>query len=1166
MANVSKASKPPKRKKAEDMADSPPKRVTRSRAKAIENTGESLAPTVTKIKTPSLKAIASALSEKQPGATKRPVALQSESQPMAEKTLRSQTKTGKQRLPEDASICGVEATRQPRNIVKKKLEDIAPIQVLPTQVRSKKAAANLKVTRACASEGTTASIAGRASTSQDVANTIKETRPPPRKVVTQTKKVIFQEDVEVDKENQAQPVLPLTAGLQAKPIRKPPAKAMTRSKKSVSTIKKSNGVVQEVDTVKALSPKKVRQVAKSISSEDELASEHSPAKIADRSPVKPISPLKRANERFKDFNVDDPRVTMLRSPPKVALSASLMGSPARRPPPSPYKGSIKESPRKMDVGNTAAISSTNSAISPLKLSLLQSPAKRPQSPTKLSAELATAAGTITLGKSTLLAKPLRRSPVKSTDNLQVGSMNSPSRKVPFKDSSWENASKTLEAHHGPKMTSLGSAPTNLAERSTTPLGEPLEPFLSPGLPDESTKSRSPSTGSDFPTCNDPYTKTSDIQAHQHRYSTPTAYKTAANGSTSSVASQQCFSGAGQFAITGFREIEESSSSEEELQSPSRSFKGASHEDERTPTSDRGSPTRITLAKKARLSSKRSLTRERRDNPMTPLATQLSAWFASSPEKQVEMDTPTRRRGVFEPFDRARGETPGRSFEAGDTRSPVKMNFFEDEMIVFDAENTERGISSPLIGRNKVSAEDMDDVDTVGYSALQDDEDFSDENEPPINTIHASTANPAQALAEISTPVHVSQERYREVYTVSKVPLRAAAEENPGPMGRSHSFSSMPGSRHVLEDLGRPLNFRSTFGVSYSSLKHLEHFMYPEQHNLIPETPVQESMPPSVPTTPLQLSFPALATPRTLRTGGDAQILRGAVVYVDVHTSEGADASSIFVELLTSMGARCIKQWTWNSRASLGTLQSSNTDSIFDCPSPDSKVGITHVVFKDGGKRTLEKVKESKGLVMCVGVGWVLDCEAQNKWLDETEYSVDTSMVPRGGHRRRKSMEPKALINMNGSLSAGHITPARQAQISPTKEFLNFSSSPDVSNMPSSSLLRPVPETPAVSKIGNMQDDVINAQSLGVIETPNISISMYPDDDDATTLTSSPETNHHFGLDERLLQKTCPPKQRFQTLLELEQDDAVRRRLVAARRKSLQFAPKIRSPLGRWEID
>jgi hypothetical protein len=89
------------------------------------------------------------------------------------------------------------------------------------------------------------------------------------------------------------------------------------------------------------------------------------------------------------------------------------------------------------------------------------------------------------------------------------------------------------------------------------------------------------------------------------------------------------------------------------------------------------------------------------------------------------------------------------------------------------------------------------------------------------------------------------------------------------------------------------------------------------------------------------------------------MLRGAVVFVDVYTSEGADASSIFVELLTQMGAKCMKSWNWNPSGSGNDVTS-------------SKVGITHVVFKDGSKRTLEKVRESNGIVQCVGVSWVLE--------------------------------------------------------------------------------------------------------------------------------------------------------------------------------------------------
>jgi hypothetical protein len=105
----------------------------------------------------------------------------------------------------------------------------------------------------------------------------------------------------------------------------------------------------------------------------------------------------------------------------------------------------------------------------------------------------------------------------------------------------------------------------------------------------------------------------------------------------------------------------------------------------------------------------------------------------------------------------------------------------------------------------------------------------------------------------------------------------------------------------------------------------------------------------------------MGTPaRTPRRDLNPRLLQGAVVFVDVHTSEGADASGIFVELLSQMGARCLKTWSWNPSGSSNSDLSSN------------KVGITHVVYKDGGKRTMEKVRQSNGVVHCVGVSWVLE--------------------------------------------------------------------------------------------------------------------------------------------------------------------------------------------------
>ncbi|KAI9812499.1 MAG: hypothetical protein M1826_002830 [Phylliscum demangeonii] len=100
---------------------------------------------------------------------------------------------------------------------------------------------------------------------------------------------------------------------------------------------------------------------------------------------------------------------------------------------------------------------------------------------------------------------------------------------------------------------------------------------------------------------------------------------------------------------------------------------------------------------------------------------------------------------------------------------------------------------------------------------------------------------------------------------------------------------------------------------------------------------------------------------------NGRVLQGTVVYVDVRTAGGADASALFVEAVLEMGAR---GGGGGGRAA------------------PSRHAISHVVFRNGSARTLEKVRRSEGVVSCVGAGWVLDCERHNAWLSEKLYAVD----------------------------------------------------------------------------------------------------------------------------------------------------------------------------------
>jgi hypothetical protein len=217
------------------------------------------------------------------------------------------------------------------------------------------------------------------------------------------------------------------------------------------------------------------------------------------------------------------------------------------------------------------------------------------------------------------------------------------------------------------------------------------------------------------------------------------------------------------------------------------------------------------------------------------------------------------------------------------------------------------------------------------------------------------------------------------------------------------------------------------------------------------------------------------------------------------------------------------------------------------------------------------------------------CERENQWLEEGPYYIDTTMVPRGGARRRKSMEPKALANLNGTLvrtpmrSTSNPMPQRQVQTAPNTPVNSRGSrrasslwmrTPDDESEDNNSpwhgadssfdqdededegsdwgasmlMLTPVPKTPAPEAI---------ARYAAAVTPGSESEPGTPENDDS-------------GIEqarEVLLMRTCPPKaNEYRDLgkgvLSKEKDEGVLMRLMAARRKSLQFAPKVGSPLAR----
>jgi hypothetical protein len=152
-------------------------------------------------------------------------------------------------------------------------------------------------------------------------------------------------------------------------------------------------------------------------------------------------------------------------------------------------------------------------------------------------------------------------------------------------------------------------------------------------------------------------------------------------------------------------------------------------------------------------------------------------------------------------------------------------------------------------------------------------------------------------------------------------------------------------------------------------------------------------------------------------------LAGLTFFVDI-TSHGKEHNYIFMTLLEDMGAKIAKEW--------------------------QSTGITHVLFKDGNKETLEKVLASKGAIKCVNVGWILECEQTKSRVEESPYLVDLSVV------MPQSPLPTAALNA--------YTPAR---------------TPSRYALPPSSECKSIPDTPTSSEIdhslANDDDDKENSE-------------------------------------------------------------------------------------------
>ncbi|KAE8394725.1 hypothetical protein BDV23DRAFT_147027 [Aspergillus alliaceus] len=565
---------------------------------------------------------------------------------------------------------------------------------------------------------------------------------------------------------------------------------------------------------------------------------------------------------------------------------------------------------------------------------------------------------------------------------------------------------------------------------------------------------------------------------------------------------------------------------------------------------------------------------RRNRPrFTLLAEQLSQWKATSPEKAE----PRRsgRRGIFSLSgnlsrprdDNSVHEDVSYPDLSAEPQSPVAELQPNDDIAATEEEGHQE---EPEMGR--CAFEDLEKSPGLPMFEIFSDQDPEEldqvetHDDTRVSIVFESPVRPAASVQELLeddkenydvqlpapvTPVRMKTIPTQTFHTVSKVPLKPEGEISPLKMsrkrGRSLSITSPTRSSPRLRNSiipPRDETFdshppRKAPRLSYSTMPQLQPNRSRSSSRAQDtargggraKAPPRSPSPAKSPRRRSSIYQPTYTGP-----------LQGAVVYVDVHTTEGEDASGIFVELLQQMGARCIKNWSWNPRSSVAPYE--QTDSR------EGKVGITHVVYKDGGVRTMEKVRHARGVVKCVGVGWVLDCERESKWLDETQYTVDSSIIPRGGAKRRKSMEPRALSNINGTLVQADTTStgSRRSGVGAVSDAGRFATSTP----------HEAPSTPKRNRKSGAGYPEADQKYFQTPKTPGFTIDM-------DAIGMSPATPFFLSQRSKLVQQTCPPKQLRQGLFSNsgpseEQSQKLRAKLEAARRKSLAFKPKIGSRL------
>ncbi|PHH84737.1 hypothetical protein CDD83_1471 [Cordyceps sp. RAO-2017] len=1029
-------------------------------------------------------------------------------------------------------------------------------------------------------------------------------RPAAKKTVT------FQEPDKENVEPRAKAKEPATTSLRGRPARRGgAASAAAAGRPSTRT----TAAAPTSSRKKPLSPKKVTQMPisrDSDSSEDELAMDRAktPVKAMMMSPIRPPTGAASSVKKAEPAHDEEVNAAPVTAPiDDGALGVSSLGSPPRRLPSSPLKDSLKSPAKRMGPAPPPPGSAVTAAachgdwtgqMAGHKSSLLQSAAKRPRSPIKGLAlppiSTSSPQRTQSAVKSTMFQSPAKRAmpilkplteprlhgaqhPVdpSMTQPVAVATPTRPatgrtSQKLMAEEQTDEGLDDdTLfgDSIEGPAFSGRLSAllprhidPALQVEAASTAMAEDermevaqhvAEGVESADVADEAEQQAAflseqqdaqsdcvSEQGDDDPMALD------DIVAEMEESEELSPQASGPSTDRPSEHEHSMYQ-LRQKDLDPCRDLDWDSESDDELDARVKDV---------APTPGRGMDLAASPLK-ARNSRRSTI-------GLSSLAEQFGSWSTVSPAKPGITGAGAEAGGApeVEASSAAHGSVDGQDAlgECLQDEASFKGDFFEDEMFIHaDADleakesfhedsGEEDGVEDPSLNDIMITDEDValaqeaDDlsvlepqqIETVVNGRSFDDslseasQEYGDENQQPNGP--APEGQPAALVTPVRPQVQV-----KTFFTTTKVPLKPADESSPSPLKKRSMSAPRVTSR-------RPTSLsRSATVISYS----------PTKDKKTSGGASAEDAAPVAPLTPSKTDiWSTIGTPaRTPRRDVNPALLRGAVVFVDVHTTEGADASGIFSELLSQMGARCVKTWHWNPT------------SAADGEASSGKVGITHVVYKDGGKRTLEKVRWANGSVHCVGVSWVLDCERENEWLDEGPYYTDTNQTPRGGARRRKSMEPKTLAGLHGTAAS---SPTRGASRTPNtpanrrdstlwmrapsdQDELGGDEGEDEDLEWSCVLLTPVPKTPAPEAVARYAAELPGTPGGDGGDSP------------------SPSEQH-------LMTRTCPPKHNQyrdmgEGIIGRDKDEQAVLRLMAARRKSLQFAPKIGSPLAKtWD--